>query len=471
MINTQSGRGPSVRSMAIESSPHILGTESIRKLLTQYTIPAIVAMTAISLYNMVDSIFIGQGVGAMAISGLALTLPLMNLMAAFGSMVGLGASAIMSIKLGQKDNKSAREILGNVVLLNTIIGISLAAVCSLFLDDILHLFGGSEQTLPYARDYMRILLIGNVFTHLYMGMNDLMRASGHPTKAMTIIIAAVLFNALLDWLFIFIFDWGIKGAAWATVIAQVTAMGIEIAHFANPGRFIHFSRGIFRLKATIVKGILSIGLSPFLMNVCASIVVIFINTALKEHGGDLYIGAYGIIHRIAFLFLMIVMGINMGMQPIVGYNYGARKFERVKKVLKLGMVAAVGVTTTGFVIAHAIPGFVVGLFTTDPTLLEVAGHGIMIAFMAFPTVGFQMVVSNFFQSIGKAKLAIFMSLTRQMIFLLPLLVVLPGRFGADGVWMSLPISDCAATILAAVLIARQMRIFRQMAAEDSAALY
>ena len=453
--------------MSTQSTTVSLGTESIRKLLVRYAIPAIVAMTAASLYNMVDSIFIGRGVGALAISGLALTLPLMNLTAAFGAMVGLGASALMSIKLGQKDTKSASEILGNVILLNTVIGTFIGLLSLIFLRDILYLFGASPDTLPYAYDYMRILLSCNVFTHLYMGMNDIMRASGYPTKAMFVIIGAVLLNALLDWIFIFVFEWGIAGAAWATVIAQVMAASVEFLHFSNPKHFIHFKKGIFKLKNHIVKGIISIGLAPFLLNLCSSLVVIFINKALQSHGGDLYIGAYGIINRIAFLFIMIVMGINQGMQPIVGYNYGARKLERVKKVLKLGIIAAASVTTTGFIVAQFFPGFVISWFTTDKILLEVAEQGIRVVLVAFPIVGFQMVISSFFQSIGKAKLSIFLSLTRQLIFLLPMLIILPQFKGAMGVWMSMPISDCVATILATILIIRQMRIFRRQAAKTT----
>lgn len=446
--------------MSSQTSTTALGTERISKLLFKYAIPAIIAMTAASLYNMVDSIFIGQGVGALAISGLALTMPLMGLTAAFGSLVGIGASTLTSIKLGQNDTKSATVILGNVILLNLIIGIVFSIVMMLFLGPILIFFGASPSTFDYAYDYMIILLSGTVATHLYLGMNDMLRASGYPGRAMAIMLTAVVTNCLLDWLFIFGFGWGIAGAAWATVIAQCLAMVLEFIHFTNKKHFLHFRKGIFHLKAHIIKGIFAIGLSPFLMNVCASVIVILINNALKNHGGDLFIGAYGIVNRVAFLFIMIVIGLNQGMQPIVGYNYGARKMERVIGVLKIGIITAMCVTTTGFLICQTIPQVIAALFTNDPTLLEVSEQGLRLVLLMFPLVGFQIVSSNFFQSIGHARKAIFLSLTRQLIFLVPLLLILPHYFGSTGVWISMPIADMAATALSATLLFRQLKKLR-----------
>ena len=448
-----------------QSTTQSLGTEKLSKLLLRYAIPSIIAMTASSLYNMADSIFIGHGVGPLAIAGLAITMPLMNLMSAFGSMVGIGASSLMSIKLGQNDRNSATSILGNVILLNTIIGLSLGLFCLLFLNQILTLFGASPDTLPYARDYMAIILSGNVFTHLYLGMNDSLRASGYPQKAMAIMLTAVLTNVALDALFVLGFKWGIAGAAWATVIAQVLAMSLEFIHFFDKKHYIHFSHGIFRLRAKIVRGILSIGMAPFLMNVCASIVVIFINKALKETGGemgDLYVGAYGIVNRVVFIFIMIVIGLNQGMQPIVGYNFGARKFDRVKRTLRMVICIAVCITTSGFLICQLLPRTVAMMFTTDATLLEISEGGLRIVTLVFPLVGFQMVSTNFFQSIGKAHKAIFLSLTRQMLFLLPMLIILPPIFGTKGVWMSMPIADTLATIFTAILLANQFRKFHAL---------
>ncbi len=448
-------------------SPVSLGTDRLAVLLPRYAIPAIIAMTSASLYNIIDSIFIGHGVGALAISGLALTMPLMNLASAFGSMVGIGASALVSIRLGQGNKQGAERILGNVVLLNICIGLTFGIVGLTFLDPILYFFGASEQTIGYSRDFMQIILAGNVITHLYLGLNDSLRASGYPRKSMFVMLTAVAVNCCLNPLFIFGFGWGIRGSAIATVIAQFTAFSILIHHFSSPDSFLRFRRGIFRLRRKIVGGILSIGLAPFLVNACASVVVIFINTALKNNGGDLYIGAYGIINRIVMLFVMIIMGLNQGMQPIVGYNYGARQYDRVVKVLKMTIGCAVCITTAGFLVSRLFPHAAVQLFVDSESgadaaqLIDVAANGLTVILTMFPFVGFQIVTGNFFQYIGKPKRAILLSLTRQLLFLLPLLSILPDRFGARGVWMSMPIADTFSVMLAAVLLCFQLRKFRR----------
>ena len=331
-----------------QKTPTALGTEKIGKLLIQYAVPAIIAMTASSLYNMVDSIFIGHGVGRMAISGLALTFPLMNLAAAFGSLVGVGAATLVSVKLGQKDYDTAQRVLGNVLVLNIIIGLAFTVLTLLFLDPILFFFGGSEATIGYARDYMEVILLGNVVTHLYLGLNAVLRSAGHPQRAMYATIATVVINTILDPLFIFVFDWGIRGAAIATIVAQVIALMWQFKLFSNKEELLHFHRGIFRLKRKIVFDSLAIGMSPFLMNLASCFIVILINQGLKRYGGDLAIGAFGIVNRLVFVFVMIVLGLNQGMQPIAGYNFGARQYPRVTRVLKLTIIGATIVTTTGF---------------------------------------------------------------------------------------------------------------------------
>ena len=391
-----------------------LGTERIRKLLVQYAVPAIIAMTASSLYNMVDSIFIGHGVGALAISGLALTFPLMNLAAAFGSLVGVGAATLVSMRLGQRDYETAQRILGNVVVLNLIIGISFGLLTLVFLDPILYFFGASDATIGYAREYMSVILWGNVVTHMYLGLNAVLRAAGHPRKAMYATILTVTINAILDPLFIFGFGWGIRGAAIATVLAQILALVWQFRIFSDRNELLHFRRGIYRLKGKIVRNVLAIGMSPFLMNLAACFIVILINKGLKEYGGDLNIGAYGIVNRLGFFFVMIVMGINQGMQPIAGYNYGARQFDRVDRVLKLTIIGATCVTTLGFLIGELAPRLAVSVFTDDPELVRLSAEGMRIVFFCFPIIGFQMVTTNFFQSIGMAGKAIFLSLSRQL---------------------------------------------------------
>ncbi len=447
--------------MANNTATHLLGTEKISTLLWQYALPSIIAMTAASLYNMVDTIFIGHGVGPMGNAALTIALPLMNIAAAFGAMVGAGASSLLSIKLGQKDNDSARHILGNVVMLNLILGISLGVISIIFLDPILIAFGASETVLPYAREYMLPLLYGNVVTHLYMGLNNTMRAAGHPQKSMMVMLIAVGVNCALDAFFIFVLDWGIAGAAWATVIAQVVALIIELDHFFNKKHELHFVKGIFKLKKRIVKGILGIGLAPFLMNLASSMIVAIINWRLGSYGGDLYIGAYGNINKLALIFFMIVLGLNQGMQPIVGYNYGALKFDRVRQAFMKVVVIATCIMSVGFVISVFFPGVVSRIFTSDEALIKATEEGLWIVFLMYPVVGFQIVSSSMFQSIGKPGKAILLSLTRQLLFLLPMLIILPPIFGTDGVWMSMPIADISSTVLAVVLIVNQLRKFKQ----------
>ena len=437
-----------------------LGTKPVGSLLMQYAIPAIVAMVASSLYNMVDSIFIGQGVGPMAISGLAITFPFMNLSGAIGACIGVGASTYLSVKLGQKDYSMAQRILGNSVILKIITGIIFGAICLLFLDPILRFFGASDNTLPYAHEYMVVILLGNVFTHLYFGMNALLRAASKPKQAMYATIFTVVLNTALDPIFIYTLNMGIRGAALATILSQTTALCWQIKQFSNPHELLHFKRGIYKLDWSIIKNILAIGVSPLAMNTCSCIIVIFINTALVKYGGDMAVGAYGIANRIGFLFFMIVMGINQGMQPIAGYNYGAMHFDRMLKVLKLSMISATAIMAFGWLVGELMPYPCARLFTTDAELIEQAVKGIRLNMIAFPLIGSQAVITNFFQSIGKAKISIFLSLSRQMIFLLPLLVALPPMLGVDGVWYALPTSDTVAFIVTWIIMIRYMRKFK-----------
>lgn len=431
------------------NNPHILGTESIGKLLLQYSIPAIIGMTIVSLYNIIDSIFIGHGVGAMAIAGLAITFPLMNLTAAFCNLVAAGGSTISSIKLGQKDMKGVNKVLGNTLMLCWINSVVFGGLTYLFLDDILRFFGASSETLPYARDFMQIILLGTPVTFTMIGMNHVMRATGHPKKAMLTSLTTVVFNVILAPLFIFKFGWGIRGAAAATLLSQLVGTIWVLNHFMQASNPIRLHRNFWKMERRIVGSIFSIGLSPFLMNVTACAIVIVINNSLQKHGGDMAIGAYGIINRLLMLYVMIVMGLTMGMQPIVGYNFGALKMDRVKHTLRLGIISGVCITTSGFVICELFPHAVASVFTSDEALINMAAHGVRICVAVFPLIGAQMVIGNFFQSIGKAKVSIFMSLTRQLLYLLPGLIWLPPHFGLDGIWMSMPVSDFFAFVTAA----------------------
>jgi len=457
--------------MAEKSSvPLELGTEKIGKLLKQYALPAIIAQTASSLYNMVDSIFIGQGVGPLAISGLAVTFPLMNLSTAFGTLVGAGAATMLSVLLGQKNYKAANKVLGNVVSLNIIIGILFMVLALIFIDPILYFFGASENTLPYAKEYITIILIGNVITHLYFGLNAAMRSSGNPKKAMGLTIFTVLFNTILDPIFIFVLDMGIAGAAWATVLAQAVAMVVVLRHFSDKSKAFHFEKGLFRLDLRVAKDSLAIGMGPFLMNAAACLVTLFINQQLRDYSGDLGIGAYGICNRLIFMFVMICMGLNQGMQPIAGYNYGAKQYSRVKDVFWMTAKFGTIVTTICFAVGMFAPRIAAGIFTHDEALLDMSAEGLRILTIAFPIVGFQMIGTNFFQSLGMVKKSVILSLSRQILFLLPLLYSLPFWYGAKGVWLSFPISDVLSALLTAILLRRLFKKFNRLQDGEEASI-
>lgn len=438
-----------------------LGTKPVGKLLAQYALPAIIAMTAASLYNIIDRVFIGQVVGPMAISGLAITFPFMILAAAFGAAVGVGAATTISVKLGQKDYESAENTLGNTITLNLIIGLAFGGICLLFLDPILRFFGASDATLPYARDFMQIILAGNVFSHMYFGMNAVLRAASKPRMAMFATIFTVAMNILLDALFILWWHWGIKGAAFATVISQVLALCWQMKLFANKNELLHLKRGIYKLKANLVRNIISIGISPFLMNACACVIVIFINNQLVKFGGDIAVGAYGIANSIAMIFIMFVIGLNQGMQPIAGYNYGAQQYGRMMRVVKLSIITAICIMLTGWTLAMFAPYYCARMFTKDPELIKGSIKAIQIIMMMYPFIGCQMVITNFFQCIGKVKISIFLSLSRQLLFLLPLLVLLPNFYGINGVWASMPTSDLISVIVAISIMTVYLRRFKK----------
>ncbi len=446
--------------MNTDPTPSALGTLDIKKLLIKYALPSIIAMTAASLYNMVDSMFIGHGVGADGLTGLSLTLPLMNITSAFGSLVGIGGATLMSVKLGQNDYGKARMILGNVVLMNLLVGALLTTLSLTFLDKILHMFGASDDTIIYARDYMRIILGGNIITASFLGLIDMSRSTGHPTKAMIAILIAVSLNSILDYIFIFHLSMGIKGAALATVAAQVVSLIFVASQFFRKDSFIRFERDIFRLDGRIVKDMLAIGLSPFLMNLCSSGVVALINLSLKEHGGDIAIGAYGIVNRFFLLFVMVNMGFNQGMQPIAGYNYGAGKYDRLKRVFKYTVLCAVATSTVGFILGQLCPGVITRMFTTNRELTDMAERGLHLVLILFPLVGYQMVSANFFQSIGMAKKAIFLSLSRQLLFLIPFLLIMPRMLGTDGVWLSIPMADLVSITVTTIMLRREMKKLR-----------
>ena len=418
-----------------------LGTKPVGQLLMQYALPAIVAMTASSLYNIIDRAMIGQVVGPEAIAGLGITFPLMNLGAAFGAAVGVGASTCISVKLGQRDYKTAENLLGNTVTLNLIVGFLFMAICLLFLNPILRFFGASDATLPYAREFMVVILLGNMVTHMYFGMNAVLRAAGKPRHAMYATLFTVGMNIVLVVAFVWWLRWGIRGAALATITSQSLALCWQMKLFSNQKELLHLKRGIYKLKATLVRNIIAIGISPFLMNATACVVVIFMNNQFVRYGGDMAVGAYSIANSIAMVFFMFVMGMIQGMQPIVGYNYGAEHYDRMFRCLWITIAVATGILLVGWTLSMAFPNEIARIFTTDASLIALAGRGIRLNMLVFFVVGSQAVITNFFQCIGKVKISIFLSLSRQLILLIPMAYVLPFFIGLDGVWYSMALSD------------------------------
>ena len=445
-----------------------LGTEPVGRLLLKYATPAIIAMTAASLYNIIDAIFIGQGVSALAIAGISLTFPVMQLTQAFGSMVGVGASTLLSVKLGERDYSTARNILGNVLTLNILMGLGIGLVMLLFINPILRFFGAGDETLQYAREFMQVILLGNVITHIYLGLNAMLRSAAHPREAMMATIYTVLLNLVFAPLFIYAFHWGIRGAALATVLSQAIVLIWQFHILNNRQEFLHFQRGTYRLRRRIVAGSLTIGLSPFLISLCGCLITVVFNWQLTRIGGDMEMASYGIVNRIGFMFVMVIVGLNQGMQPIAGYNYGARLIPRLRQVLQKAILVATIVCMAGFAIGMCIPALTARAFTTDADLIRRVAHDMPIFFCTFPIIGFQIVTTSFFQSIGIVKKSIFLSLSRQLIFVLPGLLLFPLWMGADGVWWSIPVADMLATFTTLVLLLHQIRVFKRQDADRSA---
>lgn len=444
-----------------------LGEKPVGRLLLQYAVPAIIAMTAASLYNIIDGIFIGQGVGDKAIMGLALTAPIMSLTAAFGAMVGVGAATLMSIRLGQKDYASAGRILGNVILMNVAMGLLLGVVLQVFLDPILFFFGASQDTLPYAHDFMTVILTGNVVTHLYLGLNAMLRSTNRPKLAMYATFGSVGINALLAPLFIFVLGWGIRGAALATIVAQCCMLAWQLRLFSDKREFIHLRREILRPEPRIMRDSLTIGLPQFLINACSCLVAIIITRSMASYGGDVYVGAFGITNRLLMFVVFVVVGLNQGMQPIAGYNFGAGRYDRLERVIRLTILVASCFTGLGFLVGMFLAEPCVAIFAKDaPDLIHEAAHGLRIVVLFFPVVGMQIVSTAFFQSIGSPGKSIFLSLSRQLIFLVPALLLLPHLFDTptDGVWYAMPLADALASLLSFTLLVRQIRKMRRATA-------
>ena len=434
-----------------------LAHKPVGRLLWQYSLPSVVGMVVVSMYNVIDRVIIGQQVGAAAIAGLAITFPVMNLATAFGTLIGVGSSARISILLGQKRHEEASNVLGNALILTLILGTLYIAFFAAFLDEILVAFGASEATLPYAHDFMATLLPGLLLMNLTWSFNNIQRASGYPRRAMAAMLISTAVNLVLAIVFVIGFDMGIRGAALATDCAMFTAMVFVMWHFVQRDSVVRFRRGIYRLHWPVIISIISIGAAPALVNAVGCLINILLNNELKTFGGDMAIGAAGLFTTYTQLIVMVVIGICQGMQPIVGYNYGAGKFHRMKRAYRLAVAAASVLCCLGAAIGIAMPRMVARIFNPDPELIAATERCLQLALLAFFAVGYQIVSTNFFQSIGKAGKSILLSLSRQAIFLIPLLLWLPSQLGLNGIWLSFPISDILATLVTYVLMRVQFR--------------
>lgn len=435
---------------------------SVGKLLWKYSLPAIVGTVVMSLYNIIDRVFIGQGVGPDAIAGLAITFPVMNLASALGMLIGVGSSSRVSIVFGQGNKDMAFKILGNSIIMTVVLGLCYITAFAVFMEDILVLFGASEKTLPYAYDFMMYILPGMLFMNLCYSYNNVMRASGYPTRAMVTMFIGAGLNIILAPIFIFVLDWGIKGAAIASDISMLVSAAFVMAHFMSRRSELHFKRGIYRLEKSILLSVVSIGAAPFLINCAGCAINAIVNNMLYRHGGDSSVAAMGIFTTYTQLLVTVVIGICQGMQPIVGFNYGARLFDRLRRTYYLAVGAASAVCVAGTLFSLAFPHYIAMAFTTDGALINVTSNGLSVAMLMFWGVGFQIVSTNFFQSLGMAAKSIFLSLTRQIIFLIPLLLLLPPCFGLKGVWSAFPASDALAILVTVVLIMREFGKLRRM---------
>lgn len=438
-----------------------LGTASIPRMLLKYSLPAVVGTVVMAVYNIIDSVVIGHAIDdPNVVAGIAVTFPVMNLATALGMLIGAGAATRVSIVLGQKDKARAELILGNSLMMSVIIGLTYMTVFAVFLDKILYMFGASEHTIPYAREFLLWVLPGMVLMNLTFSYNNVMRASGYPGKAMYTNLIGAGINVILAPLFLFGFHWGIRGAAIATDISMLITCTWVMAHFCNSRNELHFKRGTFRFNWPVVRSVLYIGMSPFLINVAGASINAIVNNSLLKYGGDNAIAAVVVFNRFVTIFIFIVVGICQGMQPILGYNYGSGRYSRLFKTLWWAAGSAVVVTTCGSLIGALFPATIAGMFMQDAKQIECAVNCLRITTLTFWMVGFQVVATNFFQSLGMAAKSIFLSLTRQIIFMIPLLFILPPMFGLDGVWAAYPISDFVATVVAGLMLFWQIRRIR-----------
>lgn len=436
----------------------MLGNAPVGKLLLKFSIPAIVGMLVNALYNTIDRIYIGRKVGELGIAGITIGFPIMIILMAFGMLIGIGSTSLISIKLGEDKKEEAEKILGNGTFLLILIALIVSILGLIFLNPLLRLFGASETILPYSRAYLQIILAGAVFQTIGFGMNNFIRAEGNPKTAMFTMLIGAILNIILDPIFIFIFDMGIRGAAIATILSQAIAAIWVLSYFFGGRSTLDIHISNFKLQLSVVGKILAIGSAPFLMQVAASGITALLNNNLLAYGGDTAIAAFGIINSVTMFILMPIFGINQGAQPIIGYNYGAKQYDRVKSALKLAIIAATSITVTGFAVTRLFPENIIKLFGKgDIELINMATDGITIFLFMLPIIGFQIVSSNYFQAVGKPKHAMLLSLSRQVLFLIPSILILPKFFGLKGVWLAAPVSDSLSSMVTGIWILLEVR--------------
>lgn len=438
-----------------------LGEFPVGKLLLEFSIPAIIAMIANALYNVIDSIFVGRGVGSLALTAVTIAFPIMLILMAFSMLIGIGSTALISLKLGEQRHNEAEEILGTAFAASIAMGVGLSVILLLFLDPILRFLGATSDVFGYAKQFSTVIVAGAVFQFLSFGLNNIIRADGKPVISMVTMLFSAGVNSILNPLFIFVFHWGVIGSAMATVTTQIMISIYIFYHFTAGRSNLKLYRKNFKVRFDLLKKIASIGLSPFLLQVAASVVTFIFNSTLLIYGDKMAVAAMGVINRSTMMLLMPIFGINQGAQPIIGFNYGARKYDRVKKALKLAITAATVICVSGFVLSELFSHQIIGLFNKDKELIEIGTRGIRIYLAMLPIVGAQVVITNYFQSVGKASRSILLSLTRQVLFLIPLVLILPKFFGLDGVWIAGPVSDLSAALLAIILMVRELRYLQR----------
>ncbi|MGL6184281.1 MAG: MATE family efflux transporter [Clostridium chrysemydis] len=440
-----------------------LGEEKIGKLLRVFSIPAIAGMVVNMLYNIIDRMYIGHipKVGNLAITGVGITMPIMTIILGFGMLVGLGTAARVSIKLGQHDKEAAERHLGNAFTLIIIISVIITILGLIFMDPLLTVFGASENTIGFAKDYMNVIFIGTIVNMLSFGLNHSIRSDGNPTVAMLSMLIGAILNIILDPIFIFGLDMGVKGGAIATVISQVVTTVWILYYFTKGKSIIKLKKEYFKLDKLTVLSIFSIGMSPCSMQIAASAVQVIANNTLKHHGGDLAIGAMTIVSSVSLIFLMPIFGLNQGSQPIIGYNYGAKKYHRVKETVKYASIIATIIVVIGWCTIQFMPQVLIGMFNKDPELVGIATNGLRIYLFMLPVIGFQIISSNYFQAIGKAKISMFLSLLRQVILLIPLMLILPKFLELDGVWLSGAISDFLSAVITGIIFYASVRKLKE----------